>query len=153
MNAQPPPSPDLFFDTLTAYQRTAALKAAVDLDLFTVLSDGPLTAAGVAARCHAAARGIRILCDYMTVIGFLQKAGDHYRSTPDSEVFLNRKSPAYLGGAMEFLLSDPLTQAFKHLTKAVCNGGTTEPPQGSITPEHPMWLTFAHAMGGLMFPA
>lgn len=153
MNTQPPPTPDLFFDTLTAYQRTAALKAAVDLDLFTVLSDGPLTAADVAARCHAAVRGVRILCDYMTVIGFLQKAGDHYRSTPDSSAFLNRKSPAYLGGAMEFLLSDPLTQAFKHLTKAVCNGGTTEPQQGSITPEHPMWLTFAHAMGGLMFPA
>jgi ubiquinone/menaquinone biosynthesis C-methylase UbiE len=153
MNTQPQPTPDLFFDTLTAYQKTAALKAAVDLDLFTVLSDGPLPAAGVAARCHAAVRGIRILCDYMTVAGFLKKDGDRYHLTPDSSVFLTRKSPAYLGGAMEFLLSDHLTHAFKNLTKAVANGGTAEPQQGSITPEHPMWLTFASAMGGLMFPA
>ncbi len=29
------PSPDLFFETMNAYQRTAALKAAIDLDLFT----------------------------------------------------------------------------------------------------------------------
>ncbi len=153
MNPQPPPTPDLFFDTLTAYQKTAALKTAIDLDLFTILSEGPLTAADIAARCHAAARGIRILCDYMTVLGFLKKSGNQYNPTPDSSVFLNRKSPAYLGGAMEFLLSDHLTQAFKHLTKAVCNGGTAESQQGSTAPEHPMWLTFAHAMGGLMFPA
>jgi ubiquinone/menaquinone biosynthesis C-methylase UbiE len=153
MNAQPHPSPDLFFDTLTAYQRTAALKAAIDLNLFTVLAGEPLTAADAAARCNAAVRGVRILCDYMTVVGFLKKDGDHYHLTPDSSVFLNRKSPAYLGGAMEFLLSDHMTQAFKHLTKAVGNGGTAEPQQGSITPEHPMWLTFASAMGGLMFPA
>ncbi|HTQ49396.1 MAG TPA: methyltransferase [Candidatus Acidoferrales bacterium] len=153
MQSQSPPSPDLFFDTLTAYQKTAALNAAVDLDLFTILADKPLTAAEVAARCHAAERGIRILCDYLTVIGFLGKTGNHYNLTPDSAVFLNRRSPAYAGGAMEFLLSDPLTSAFKHLTAAVRKGGTAESRQGSTSPEHPMWLTFAHAMGGLMFPA
>ena len=153
MNTQSQPTPDLFFDTLTAYQKTAALKTAIDLNLFTILAEGPLAAVDIAARCNAAVRGIRILCDYMTVLGFLKKAGNEYHLTPDSSVFLNRKSPAYLGGAMEFLLSDHLTQAFKHLTKAVCNGGTAETQQGSTAPEHPMWLTFARAMGGLMFPA
>ena len=29
------PTPELFFQTMNAYQRTAALKAAVGLDLFT----------------------------------------------------------------------------------------------------------------------
>ena len=75
MNPQPQPTPDLFFDTLTAYQKTAALKSAIDLNLFTVLAEGPLTAVDIAARCNAAVRGIRILCDYMTVLGFLKKGG------------------------------------------------------------------------------
>lgn len=153
MSTQSQPSPDLFFDAITAYQKTAALKAAVDLNLFTPIADGPLTAAEVAARCNAAVRGIRILCDYMTVLGFLNKSGDRYALTPDSAVFLNQKSPAYAGGAVEFLLSDHLTSAFKHLTESVRKGGTSEPKQGSVTPEHPMWLTFARAMGGLMVPA
>src|SRR5204863_7550011 len=73
--------------------------------------------------------------------------------TPDTSLFLNRKSPAYAGGAVEFLLSDHLTSAFKHLADAVRKGGTAEPQQGSITPEHPMWLTFARTMGGMMVPA
>ena len=150
MNAQSQPSPDLFFDTLTAYQKTAALKAAVDLNLFTSLADAPATAAQVAKACNAAERGVRILCDHLTVQGFLQKSGDKYNLTLDSSVFLSRKSPGYAGAAVDFLLSDHLTTAFKHLTDSVRKGGTAEPQWGSITPEHPMWLTFAQTMGGLM---
>ena len=40
------PSPELFFDTVQAYQRTAALRAAIDLDLFTAIADGAHTVAG-----------------------------------------------------------------------------------------------------------
>ncbi|HMJ88319.1 MAG TPA: class I SAM-dependent methyltransferase [Candidatus Acidoferrum sp.] len=150
MSASSQPSPDLFFETLTAYQKTAALKAAVDLNLFTALADGPLTATEVAARCQSAARSTRILCDYLTVLGFLNKADECYSLTPDSAVFLNRKSSAYAGGAAEFLLSDHLTNAFENLADSVRKGGTAEPQQGSIAPEHPMWMTFARTMGGLM---
>jgi len=88
------PSPDLAFDTLTAYQKSAALKTALDLDLFTILADGPAGAAAGAAKCNAAKRGIRILCDYMAVRGFLTKEGDQYALTRDSAVFLSRQSPA-----------------------------------------------------------
>lgn len=153
MSAPNQPSPDLFFDTLTAYQKTAALKAALDLNLFTALADGSLTATEVASHCQAAHRGIRILCDYLTVQGFLNKTGDRYALTQDSAVFLNRKSPAYAGGAAEFLLSEHLHGPFANLANSVRKGGTAQPQQGSITPEHPMWLTFARAMGGLMVPA
>ena len=150
MNAQAQPSPDLFFDTLTAYQKTAALKAAIDLNLFTALADAPATAARIAKACNAAERGMRILSDYLTVQGFLQKSDDKYSLTLDSAVFLSRKSPGYAGAAVDFLLSDHLTTAFKHLTDSVRKGGTAEPQRGSTTPEHPMWLTFAQTMGGIM---
>ncbi len=33
----PPPTPTLFFETVNAYQRTASLKAAIELDVFTAI--------------------------------------------------------------------------------------------------------------------
>ena len=96
------PSPELFFDTMNAYQRTAALKAAIELDLFSAVGDGA-TAKDIAARCHASERGVRILSDYLTIIGFMAKTPDgRYRLTPDTALFLVRQSPAYLGGASIF---------------------------------------------------
>src|SRR3954467_3923783 len=99
----PSPSPALFFDTVNAFQRTEALKAAVELDLFTHVAAGRRTAAEVAAACGATPRGVRILADSLTVLGFLRKEGDRYAPTPDTAAFLDRNSPAYLGGAVEFL--------------------------------------------------
>lgn len=148
-----PPSPDLFFNTLSGYQKTAALKAAIDLDLFTAMADAPATAAEIAQNCGAAERGIRILADYLTVQGFLLKAGDRYGLTPDSAVFLSRKSPAYAGGVAEFMVSDHLTSIFARLTDSVRKGGIAATEQGSVAPEHPMWITFAESMGGMMGPA
>jgi ubiquinone/menaquinone biosynthesis C-methylase UbiE len=153
MDTQAPPSPDLFFDALVAYQKSAALKAGLDLNIFTLLADKPATAEEIASASRASSRGVRILCDYLTIHGFLSKAGDHYSLTRDSAVFLNRKSPAYAGGAAEFLLSDEITGAFHCLTQAVRQGGVAKSQHGSIAPEHPMWVTFARTMGGMMFPA
>src|SRR5437016_1499638 len=102
------PSPALFFDTVNAYQRTEALRAAIELDLFTQVAAGRRTAAQLAEACQAAPRGVRILADYLTTLGFLHKDGDGYRLTPDAEAFLDRRSPGYLGGALEFLLAGPL---------------------------------------------
>jgi hypothetical protein len=58
----PHPSPDLFFDTVQAYQRTAALRAAIDLDLFSIIGAAAQTVSTIAAQCHASERGILILC-------------------------------------------------------------------------------------------
>jgi ubiquinone/menaquinone biosynthesis C-methylase UbiE len=153
LNTTGQPSPDLIFDAITAYQKTAAMKAAVDLELFTHLADGPASAAEISKRAGANPRGMRILCDYMAVHGFLTKDGDRYALTQDSAVFLNKRSPAYAGGTMTFLLSDELVSAFNSLSESVRRGGTARPNDGSVAPEHPMWITFARSMGGLMVPA
>jgi hypothetical protein len=49
-NPQPDPSPEKFFETLTAYQHTAALKAAIELDLFTAIGDGQNTVQALAKK-------------------------------------------------------------------------------------------------------
>src|SRR6266700_3517851 len=114
-----PPSPMLFFETVNAYQRTAAIRAALELNLFTALAEGDGTAADAARRCGAAERGVRILADYLTLCGFMNKSGAKYSLTPDSAAFLDRRSATYLGGATEFLLSPMATEGFEHLADAV----------------------------------
>ncbi len=144
------PSPALFFDTVNAYQRTEALRAALELDLFTQVAAGRRTAGEIAEACRAAPRGVRILADYLTILGFLQKDGDCYRLTPDAEAFLDRRSPGYLGGALEFLLAVPLRESFRNLTAAVRRGGTALSDEGTVSPDNPIWVAFARAMAPLM---
>jgi hypothetical protein len=72
------PSPALVFDTLMVHQRTAALRAAIELDVFRAVGEGPGDVASLARQCSASERGIRILCDYLTIIGLLSKEEGRY---------------------------------------------------------------------------
>jgi len=144
------PSPQLFFETVNAYQRSAALKAAVELNLFSLIGQGENTSRDLATACGASERGIRILVDYLVVIGFLLKEGQSYRLTPDSAVFLDRNSPGYLGGAIEFLLSPMLTSGFQDVAASVRKGGTVLSEGGTVSPENPIWVKFARAMAPMM---
>ena len=144
------PSPQLFFQTINAHQRTEALKAAVELEVFTAIGEGNQTAADIAKRVNAAERGVRILCDNLCIMGFLTKSGDQYQLTADSAFFLDKQSPAYIGGATEFLLSPMLTAGFESLTEAVRKGGTAVSDEGTVSPDNPIWVKFARGMAAMM---
>ena len=146
------PSPALIFDTLNGYQRSAALRAAIELDVFSAIGRGERTAGAIAKASGAAERGVRILCDFLTVIGLLTKdASGAYVLTQDSAVFLDRKSPAYVGGVVKFMHGEELFRSFDRLTDAVRRGGTASDVTGGTTAaEHPIWIDFARAMAPLM---
>jgi 2-polyprenyl-3-methyl-5-hydroxy-6-metoxy-1,4-benzoquinol methylase len=144
------PSPALFFDTISAYQRTEALRAAIELDLFSQIAAGSRTATELASACQASPRGIRILADSLTIIGFLHKQGDRYELSPDAKVFLDRKSPAYLGGTVGFMLAPGMRETFHDLTAAVRKGGTVVSDEGTVSHDNPIWVEFARAMGPMM---
>lgn len=147
------PSPELFFSRVNAYQGTAAIKGAIELDLFTAIAEGNTTATAIAERCQASERGTRILCDYLVINGFLTKEDEQYDLTADSAFFLDRRSPAYLGGALEFLLDPMMVAAQNDIAGAVRKGGTVMAGEGSVSPENPVWVKFARAMMPLMMPA
>jgi len=144
------PSPQLFFQTVNAYQRTEGLKAAIELEVFTAIGEGNTTASEIAKRCQTSERGMRILCDYLCIIGFLSKDGTNYSLTQDSAVFLDKRSPAYLGGATEFISTDKLTDNFKNFAEVVRKGGSLDPEGGTVSPDNPIWVKFARAMAPMI---
>ena len=154
MSAPPAgPNPFRIFQTLGAFEQSFALKAAIDLDVFTAIADGIVTATSLASHCKASQRGVRSLCDALTSMDFLTKSGEAYGLTADSALFLNRHSQAYLGGAATFLLNDTMVRSFADVGVAVRLGGTTLTGEGTVSEENPVWVDFAHGMGPMMFPA
>ena len=146
---QKQPSPALVFETLNGYQRTQALKAAIELELFTAIGEGNATAKAIAERCGASERGTRILCDFLTIAGFLTKQDNSYSLTTDSATFLDKRSPAYMGTVSEFILSSHIKDKFDRLTDAVRKGGSVAEDE-AFQPDHPMWVKFARAMQPMM---
>lgn len=146
------PSPAIIFDILLAYQRTAALRAAVELDLFKAVGEGPADAAALAAKCAASERGTRILCDYLVIMELLTKEDGQYSHTPTSSVFLDPRSPACVASITRFLASPEMLEPFNHLSDIVRNGRTTLPGEGSVSPENPIWVDFARSMAPMMAP-
>ena len=152
-SSSPEPNPTLVFETLNAFQRTGALKAAIELRLFTKLSDGARTAAQLAEACEASERGVRILCDYLTIIGFLEKSGDEYRQTPTSAAFLDENSPKYMGSVARFVASEHVIATYHDVAGAVRKGGTLLPEGGSTKLNYEPWIEFAESMGPMMMPS
>lgn len=148
-----PVSPALVFDMLQAHQRTAALKAAIDLDVFTAIGDGPGDVASIARHCSASERGIRILCDFLTVQGILLKRENGcYRHSPTSAAFLDPRSPSCLASIAQFLGNQAMLEPFRNLAEIVRSGRTNMPGNGSVESENPIWVQFAETMAPMMAP-
>src|SRR5664279_2729095 len=121
------PTPAIVFEALNAYQRTAALRAAIELDLFRAVGDGQTTAAGLARKCAASERGVRILCDFLVINGILAKEGDVYSHTPSSAAFLDPRSPSCVASVVNFLSQPELVTSAQGLADIVRQGRTNLP--------------------------
>jgi len=146
----PQPNPGFIFESLNAYQRTAALKGAIELEIFTHIADGATSAAAIAERAQASVRGVRILCDYLTVEGFLTKEAGAYGLSQESAIFLNKRSPAYMGSIAFFVAHKNHLANFDDVAAMVRKGGTVN-GTGNLTPDHEIWVEFAHYMMPMMW--
>src|SRR5437879_13516340 len=140
--------PSVVFQAFVGYQKTEALRAAVDLDLFTAIGAGAATAKAIAARCAASERGVRILSDFLVVHRLLTKDGDRYGLTPAAAMFLDRSSPGCIAPAIHFLAAPHVMGGFAQLTTAVRSGRAAVGDE-PLSPDHPMWVEFARSMAPL----
>jgi 2-polyprenyl-3-methyl-5-hydroxy-6-metoxy-1,4-benzoquinol methylase len=139
------PNPLQIFDALNAYQQTAALRTAIELDVFTHIGAGAITVRQIASKATASEKGIRILCDYLVIQNFLGKHDSSYSLLPTSAAFLDKRSPAYMGSIAFFLAHPTHVAHYTELTAAVRRGGTAD-DQGNMGPDDPIWVEFAKYM-------
>jgi hypothetical protein len=150
--AEAPLNPGLVFEMMQSHQRTAALKAAIELDVFRAVGEGPGDVASIARHAKASERGIRILCDFLVINGVLAKENGHYKHTPSSAAFLDPRSPACLASIAQFIGNPAINGPYEHLAEVVRAGRTTLEGAGSVEPENPIWVQFAETMGPMMGP-
>jgi hypothetical protein len=146
------PNPAIIFDILLAHQRSAALRTAIELDVFRAVGEGPADSATLAKRCSTSQRGMRILCDFLTIIGLLFKRDGIYSHSPTSALFLDPRSPASLHSMARFMGLAEMKASYDQLTEVVRNGRTNLPGEGSVEPDNPIWVDFAHSMAPMMAP-
>ncbi len=152
MATESPLTPGLVFEMLQAHQRTSALAAAIELDVFRAIGEGPGDVASIARKCASSERGIRILCDFLTISGVLVKENGSYRHSPTSAVFLDPTSPASLASIATFLNNPTMLEPYERLADIVRTGRTVLPGEGSVSPDNPVWVQFAETMAPMMGP-
>lgn len=119
MNAQP--NPERILQTGFAFWASKTLLSAIEMGLFTELARGPEPFDAVRDRLGLHARSARDFLDTLVALGFLERKGDRYANTPETDLFLDRKKPSSLGGMME-MANHRLYPFWGHLTEALRTG-------------------------------
>jgi len=122
---QPPLDPSHILQTATAFWESKVLLTAVEFDLFSVLGENSLTAVQLGEKLGIHPRGIFDFFDALVAAGFLNREGDgldgKYTNTANTAAFLNKNSPAYIGGMPE-MLNTRLFGHWNHLGDALRTG-------------------------------
>ncbi|WP_456426328.1 methyltransferase [Rhodocaloribacter sp.] len=99
--------PGRIMQTATAFWASKVLLTAVELDLFTTLGDGTMTAPQLGDALGLHPRGTYDFFDALVALKFLDREGDgpegRYENTPETAAFLDKNSPSYIGGLPEML--------------------------------------------------
>jgi hypothetical protein len=101
------------------------LLSAVELELFTKLGSESMTGSQIAEELGLHARAIPDFPDALVALGLLDREGDGsdapYRNTEATAVFLDKASPAYIGGILE-MANARLYPFWGDLTEALQSG-------------------------------
>jgi len=89
-------APELF-SLSGSYWTSCAVQAAVQLDLFTALTDGPRTEEELAATLKCDLRALRMLITALVALEFLERRGETVAASPSVLTYLAKTSPEYVG--------------------------------------------------------
>ena len=99
--------------------------SAVELELFTRLGDESMTGEEIGEQLGLHPRGIYDFLDTLVALKFLERDGEgsdgRYRNTAESAAFLDKRSPAYMGGILE-MANARLYPFWGDLTEALQTG-------------------------------
>lgn len=116
-----PITPEKILQTGMAFWPAKTLLSAVEMGVFTELSHGPEPFDSLRGRLGLHPRSARDFLDTLVALGFLTRNGDVYANTPETDLFLDRKKPSYVGGILE-MANNRLYPFWAHLTEALRTG-------------------------------
>ncbi|HUA33163.1 MAG TPA: methyltransferase [Candidatus Binataceae bacterium] len=135
--------PDTVMAIAQGHTASAALKAAVDLELFTHIAHGLDTAEKLAGKKGTPLRSMRILCNALVSFGMLRKSGGRYELPAAVSAMLVKGSPGYMGGMMAITGSRTLWNELARLSDVVKAGHTLIETGSAEAADNPFWEDFA----------
>jgi hypothetical protein len=115
------PSPARILETGLAFWASKTLLSAIEMGLFTELARGPAPSNALVGRLGLHPRSARDFLDALVALGFLKRMGDRYSNTPETDLFLDRGKPSYVGGILE-MANHRLYPFWGSLTEALRTG-------------------------------
>ena len=97
----PQPTPDAILQTGLAFWPAKTLLSAIELGVFTELASGAQTLEGLRTRLGLHPRSARDFFDTLVALGFLSRLDGRYANTAETDLFLDRGKPSYIGGILE----------------------------------------------------
>ncbi len=95
------PSPDAIMRLGFGFWDAKTLLSAVELDVFTELAHGPVDGETLRRRLGLQARGARDFFDALVALHMLDRRDGAYANTADTDFYLDRNKPSYIGGILE----------------------------------------------------
>lgn len=95
------PSPEKIMQLGMAFWGSKTLLSAVELNVFTELARQPLDAPTLQSRLGLHPRSARDFFDALVALGMLERNNGVYSNTPDTNFFLDKAKPSYIGGFLE----------------------------------------------------
>ena len=96
-------TPDRIIDLGSAFWGAKTLLSAVELGVFSELAKGPLDGETLRGRLGLHPRSARDFLDALVALGMLVRDRERYANTPETDLFLDRAKPSYMGGLLEML--------------------------------------------------
>ncbi len=104
-----------------AFVGAKAALSAVELELFTELAKGPMDGEALRERLQLHVRSARDFFDLLVSLGMLERDGNVYRNTPDTDFYLDKQKPSYVGGLLE-MVNERVYHFYGSLTEALKTG-------------------------------
>jgi 2-polyprenyl-3-methyl-5-hydroxy-6-metoxy-1,4-benzoquinol methylase len=155
---QAPPSPERILQLGLAFWGSKTLLSAVELRVFTELAQGPLRAEELGERLRLHPRSRRDFLDALVALGMLEREGERYANTVETDLFLDRAKPSYLGGMLE-MANARLYPFWGRLTEALQTGQPQNEARtggsffAALYDDPERLRQFLHAMTGLSMGA
>jgi O-methyltransferase domain/Dimerisation domain len=115
------PSPEHIMQTGLAFWASKSLLSAVEIGVFTELARHAADHDTLSSRLGLHPRSSRDFLDTLVALGFLERTDGIYSNTPDTDLFLDRNKPSYIGGILE-MANARLFKFWNSLTPALRTG-------------------------------